>query len=412
MRPNIIRIKKKSFLLLIVLCYGITSLAQNTIVTKTIKPLQDAIPVVCQNNVKGGFHQVSDTTDIASELRTKNMLVWQNNDHACFQWNGANWEKVKIVRGWADGLSFYTGDLFLYNNTLVIAKTESTIASDDNPLTDTANWVGILPASLDSGTQEGNTLFWNGLKWKESGELTIDNNKVTVNDSLLIGNKIIFENGATINNGSTHTVNVIVDTLAVSGNIVTDSGAVITSATNASLFNSGATTLDIGGASDSTTIGSSDTSAVTIVANNLKIGNPTVDKITMDGGALMVEGDTEIDGTIWVKDLQTSSDKRLKTNIETLTKVLKKLEKLRGVSYEFRDQKKYASGAQVGVIAQELQAAYPQLVAQSADGYLTVNYPQLTAVLLQAIKEQQVQIENINNKFDKIEQRLKKLESE
>jgi hypothetical protein len=41
----------------------------------------------------------------------------------------------------------------------------------------------------------------------------------------------------------------------------------------------------------------------------------------------------------------------------------------------------------VGVIAQEIQAVYPELVREGGNGFLSVDYPKLTAVLIESIKE-------------------------
>jgi hypothetical protein len=80
-----------------------------------------------------------------------------------------------------------------------------------------------------------------------------------------------------------------------------------------------------------------------------------------------------------------ASDMNLKKNVVTIEKALDKLDGMRGVYHDWNDEnnKEHA----IGVIAQEVQAVYPELVHEGSDGYLSVNYPKLTAVLLQAIKE-------------------------
>ena len=98
--------------------------------------------------------------------------------------------------------------------------------------------------------------------------------------------------------------------------------------------------------------------------------------------------------------IDAPSDIRLKTHIETLTNVLTKIENLRGVRYEFIDQKKYAAGPQIGVIAQELQKEFPELVVTTPDGYLAVDYTKLTGVLIQAVKEQQQEIKSMKETLD------------
>ena len=47
---------------------------------------------------------------------------------------------------------------------------------------------------------------------------------------------------------------------------------------------------------------------------------------------------------------------------------------------------------QIGVIAQEVQSIYPELITVGGNGYLSVNYPKLTAVLLQSVKELKMKV--------------------
>jgi len=128
---------------------------------------------------------------------------------------------------------------------------------------------------------------------------------------------------------------------------------------------------------------------------------------------LHVNGDAYVSGDLMVGGTYYNwSDVRLKTKIETLTDVLSKLDQLRGVTYEFKDQEKYAKGPQVGVIAQELQKVFPQLVKTEKDGYLSVNYTNLTAVLIQAIKEQQQEIKDQQQKVKDQQQKIDLLEKQ
>jgi len=108
------------------------------------------------------------------------------------------------------------------------------------------------------------------------------------------------------------------------------------------------------------------------------------------------------------KNLYTPSDIRLKTRIATLSSVLEKIKSIRGVSYEFKEKSKYASGKQIGLIAQELQKVFPELVTMGDNGFLKVNYTQLTAVLLQAIKEQQLLISHQQKEFNEIKKQVAK----
>jgi hypothetical protein len=83
----------------------------------------------------------------------------------------------------------------------------------------------------------------------------------------------------------------------------------------------------------------------------------------------------------------TYSSRRWKTNIHTLHGALAKVEQLRGVSYELKDSGKH----EVGVIAEEVGAVVPEVVTFENDGKDArgVDYSRLTALLIEATKEQQ-----------------------
>lgn len=94
---------------------------------------------------------------------------------------------------------------------------------------------------------------------------------------------------------------------------------------------------------------------------------------------------SETYATIIAEGFNCASDMNLKKNIVTIENALDKLDGMRGVYHDWNDEsnKEHA----IGVIAQEVKAVYPELVREGNDGFLSVNYPKLTAVLLQAIKE-------------------------
>ena len=92
------------------------------------------------------------------------------------------------------------------------------------------------------------------------------------------------------------------------------------------------------------------------------------------------------------------SDQRLKEGIRPLSGALAGALALRAVRYRYRQNlpgRPLPAGEQVGVLAQELEKVYPELVSTGPDGYKAVNYAQLTPVLLEALKEQQQQIETL-----------------
>ena len=99
-------------------------------------------------------------------------------------------------------------------------------------------------------------------------------------------------------------------------------------------------------------------------------------------------------------DVTAYSDVRVKENIETIDKALDKVLSLRGVTYNRIDSEDKSE--KIGVIAQEVQNILPQVVHEQADGMLGVSYGNITAVLIEAIKEQQTQIEELKQLVNKL----------
>ena len=89
------------------------------------------------------------------------------------------------------------------------------------------------------------------------------------------------------------------------------------------------------------------------------------------------------------------SDQRLKENVATLTGTLDKVKQLRGVSFTWKDTEERGTDTAIGLIAQEVETIYPELVDDGGlpkdnegnDPYKSVNYAHLTSVLIEAIKE-------------------------
>jgi hypothetical protein len=118
-------------------------------------------------------------------------------------------------------------------------------------------------------------------------------------------------------------------------------------------------------------------------SGNIGIGTPTPNrKLKVNGDA----GGT----TPWYND----SDARLKTNIQTISNALEKVEKMRGVSFTWIDTENHPKGQQIGFIAQELKDVLPEVVDKKGE-YYSVQESSITAVLVEAIKEQQKQIEDL-----------------
>ena len=106
---------------------------------------------------------------------------------------------------------------------------------------------------------------------------------------------------------------------------------------------------------------------------------------------------SDVYATLVADGFNCASDARLKKDVVVLDGALDKLDAIRGVHYNWIDEK-YPQERQVGVIAQEIQAVYPELVREGGNGFLSVDYPKLTAVLIQSIKELKAMVVALSNK--------------
>jgi hypothetical protein len=146
------------------------------------------------------------------------------------------------------------------------------------------------------------------------------------------------------------------------------------------------------------------------------VGNGTGDFTCQSTSDALVLDDQ---GNLTVSSQGTFSDRRLKTDVEPLgDETLQKLAALRPVRYEFKNQKTRPSGEQIGLVAQDVQAEFPELVRTGSGEHLTLAYPKLTAVLLKGLQEQQRQIEakdetiaRLESNQQAIRKRLARLES-
>jgi hypothetical protein len=102
---------------------------------------------------------------------------------------------------------------------------------------------------------------------------------------------------------------------------------------------------------------------------------------------------------------ETYSSRRWKTNIQTLPNALSKVEQLRGVSYDLKDSGKH----EIGVIAEEVGVVLPEVVTYEENGKDArgVDYSRLTALLIEATKQEQALIRKQQALFVKQQEQIK-----
>ena len=104
-----------------------------------------------------------------------------------------------------------------------------------------------------------------------------------------------------------------------------------------------------------------------------------------------------ITGIATATDFDSTSDIRLKTNIKPIEDPLAKVIQIEGVSFNWKENNRPA----LGVIADQVQEIIPELV--HGDDPKTVNYNGLIGLLIEAVKEQQTQIDSLKNRLSKLE---------
>ena len=119
--------------------------------------------------------------------------------------------------------------------------------------------------------------------------------------------------------------------------------------------------------------------------------------MTFDGSTLDVTGAIRATGDVTAF---YSSDKNLKQNIVNIDNSLDKVSKLNGVYYNWTKEAQekhshFGEEKEVGVIAQDVEAVLPEIVATREDGTKAVRYERLCAVLIESIKEHKKEIEEI-----------------
>ena len=137
-------------------------------------------------------------------------------------------------------------------------------------------------------------------------------------------------------------------------------------------------------------------------------GSLTVDSVVIDGTTIGHSSDSDLmtlaSGSLTVAgDVTISSDARLKSNIVALGPTLISLLQLEAKSYTMKNDVEQKQ--KIGLLAQEVQKVFPELVSEDNNGMLAVNYQALVPVLINALKEQE-------NNYNELEKSLEMLEKE
>ena len=244
------------------------------------------------------------------------------------------------------------GDSLVYDVTEIIYNSANINFNTSDVFFDTSDFIIFdSPNTTMQGTQltynndsvdfNSNTVTFGG------GSLTISSN-TNFSASSIRMNDLIVDGSLTVSNGAS----LIIDQINLIANTIT------------------ATSLDID----------------VITANTISANTSDIDVMTAN---------TISANTVTAVDFNSTSDKTLKDNINTINNSLDVVNQINPVSFTWKDTGK----GSYGVIAQEIEALLPEIVSEK-DGIKSVAYTQIIAFLVGAIQEQQKEIDEIKSRLD------------
>ena len=118
------------------------------------------------------------------------------------------------------------------------------------------------------------------------------------------------------------------------------------------------------------------------------------DRLFFNTGSFF-SGSVEVSGDVTAF---STSDERLKNNVTPIGSAIEKINQIGGYEFDWNSNSEH-SGHDVGVIAQEIEKVLPEVVVDRDNGYKAVRYDKIVALLINAIKEQQLQIEELKSKL-------------
>jgi len=234
-----------------------------------------------------------------------------------------------------------------------------------------------------------------------TGSLLIDGDEVYVRSSTG-ENKIIADSNGSVNlfYDNASKLSTTSSGVSVTGNIANASGDFTLDVVgNINIDSAGSAKFKINGTTYASLANNSGNAQLFVEQSNKDMlfkGNDngtTITALTLD---MSESGAATFNGDVNAPNFNTTSDATLKTNVETLTGSLDAVKSLRGVSFDWLEN----GGSEVGVIAQEVEDVLPDVVNTNEDGIKSVKYGNIVAVLIEAMKEQQAQIDELKTQLN------------
>lgn len=149
-------------------------------------------------------------------------------------------------------------------------------------------------------------------------------------------------------------------------------------------------------------------------SGSLVLGTNNLTRLTIDNSGNVGIGTTnptvrlQVEGDIIANSIAGSSDIRYKTNIRKVENALDKVKSMRGVYFNWNQKafptKDFTDKTELGFIAQEVENVLPEVVTKdnTPEAYRSVKYDKVVALLVEAIKEQQKQIDSLTIQVNKL----------
>jgi hypothetical protein len=112
----------------------------------------------------------------------------------------------------------------------------------------------------------------------------------------------------------------------------------------------------------------------------------------------------QVSGIVAANAFYNLSDIRLKENISEIKDALEKILRLQGVTFTWKE----SGEKSIGLIAQEVEKMFPELVKTDNSGIKSIDYGRLTSVLIEGIKEQQKEIDSLRQEIENLKNQLKR----
>ncbi len=219
--------------------------------------------------------------------------------------------------------------------------------------------------------------------------------------------------GSLLQKGSTQTTgsNIISGSLLITGSSAIGLRMSGSTALTGSIFQTGS--LNVTGStniSGALTVGTINTGQGATEVYLMNQGVQTGDSVRFNGLGVGTAASGVAGAILATNDIVAfaSSDEKLKENLEPIGSATEKVGQLTGYTFDWIPMEgiHVHSGHDVGIIAQEVEKVLPEVVETRENGYKAVKYEKLTALLIQAVNEQQQTIEQLTNRISNLENTL------